>query len=138
MSKTIFIFLIVILFSGCNGLKEKLIGGWLIEKVYYNNKPVIYDLYSNGFDLNKDNSCSNLPISSVNESQPDLENGTWESYLQNGESYLQIRTKNKIFNRKFKILGFRKELDYKLHGYLLKMTLVADSMKMICAKVPIY
>ena len=132
------LFLFLLVFCACNKIEEKLIGGWLIEKVYYNNKPVIYDLYTNSFDLNKDGSCSNLPISSTNESQPNVEEGTWKSYIGNDESYLQIKTKNIVFNRKFKILDFRKEQDYKKQGYLLKMTLVADRIKMICSKVPLY
>jgi hypothetical protein len=138
MARLIFSFLVIILFCSCNRLEKKLSGGWLIERVYYNNRPVKYDLYTNSFDLNKDNTCSNLPISPVNENQAGVESGTWKSYIIKGESYLQINTKNQIFNRKFRIIDFREESDYKKYGYLLKMTIVADSVKIICAKVPTY
>jgi hypothetical protein len=129
---TFFLILMTILYTACNKFKNELTGGWLIENVYYNNKPVIYDLYTNSFDLNEDNTCNNLPISSINESQPGVETGTWKSYVEKGESYIQIKSKNKIFNRKFRILDLRSE------GNLIKMTIASDSVKLICSKVPIY
>jgi len=133
-NKTILLLIFIALVS-CNKVESALQGGWLIEKVYYNNKPVIYDLYSNSFDLKKDNTCW-LPSSAMNENQAGVETGTWESYSIDTISYLKIKSVNKIFNRTFRVLNFRKEMDNKKYGYLLKMTLVADSLKMICEKVP--
>jgi hypothetical protein len=135
MKKGLTLFFTLISLLACNKLKSTLQGDWLIEKVYYNNKPVIYDLYSNGFNLNKDHTCW-LPMSAVNENQPDVEKGSWETYTKDTVSYLKIQTVNKVFNRTFRVLNFRKELDYKKYGYLLKMTLIADSLRIECAKVP--
>jgi len=125
-----------LLFS-CNKLENTLQGGWNIEKVYYHNKPVVYDLYTTRFDLSSNNTCE-LPISisSLDENKLDGEKGLWKAYTSNNVSYLQIQTKNKIFCRKFRILNIREEPAYLNKGELLKMTLIADSIKIKCAKVP--
>src|ERR1035437_8956270 len=98
MKKKLILLLFLTSLVACNKLESTLQGGWLIEKAYYNNKPVRYDLYSNGFNLNKDRTCW-LPMSAVNENQPDVEKGSWEAYTKDTLSYLKIKTVNKIFNR---------------------------------------
>jgi hypothetical protein len=137
MKRKLILLLLLASLTSCNKLESNLRGGWEIEKVYYHNKPVIYDLYTNRLDFNKDHTCR-LPVtaSALDENKLGGEKGSWEAYTKDNISYLKIKSENKIFNRTFRVLNFRKELDNIQYGYLLKMTLIADSLKMECAKVP--
>lgn len=134
MKKTSFILFCVLLFTSCNELEKKVQGGWVIDQAYYHNEPVRWDLYNNSLSLNKDNSCDLPPISGFRERKPEEMIGTWQAYTQNDTSYLQINSENWIFDRTFKINNFRKVRDSVSWGYIMKMTLTADSLKLDCTK----
>ena len=111
-----------------------LFGAWTIDRAYYNNKPVAYDLLSNGIDFNKDYTCE-LPIA-IADTNSNKEKGTYEIIDSIDKSFVRIKTANKIFQRTFEIRNISKELDNAGYGYLTKITLVADTLKLECSKVP--
>lgn len=123
----------LLILSGCNELEEKLIGSWVVDQAYYHDEPVMWDLYSNGFSLNE-NHTATLPISNWEDRHTDKEKGTWKAFKENGAAYLKIDTKNPIFGRTFEIQDLRRVQDSISLGYLMKMTLVSDSLKMVCTK----
>jgi len=122
-----------VLLIACEGLEDKVEGGWVIDRAYYNDEPVIWDLYTNGFDLREDNTCV-LPISDWAPRDTHKETGSWEAFKGKGKSYIEISTPNTLFNRTFEVQNLRKVQDMVSRGYLMKMTLVADSLKMDCTK----
>ena len=127
------IFLTCILCAACNSLEEKLEGTWAIDQAYYHNEPVTWDLYSNAIGLKENNACS-LPIGDWIDRHTDKENGIWKAFKKNGKAYLQINTENRIFDRTFEVHNLKKVRDSVSWGYLMKMTLIADSLKMDCTK----
>ncbi len=133
MKKILIFTIIIFTLASCNELEKKVQGGWVVDQAYYHDEPVLWDLYSNGIGLNKDNKC-NLPISDWADRHTDREKGTWKVSKKNGTPYLKINTTNKIFNRTFEIHNLRKVQDTVSWGYLMKMTLTADSIKLDCTK----
>lgn len=133
MKRLIFVFILAgISFISCErGNHKKIIGAWVIDQAYYNNEPVIWDLYHNSIDLNGNHTCELPPISSRN---PGEEFGQWELSNDNDYDYLKINTENRIFNRTFKIHDLREVKDSVSWGFLMKMTLTADSLKLDCTK----
>jgi hypothetical protein len=126
--------LLSVSFYSCqSNLEKQLKGGWVVDSAFYNNNPVVWDLYSNGFDLNSDFSCE-LPIGDRNDRHSDKETGTWLTFSKNGIKVLSIETSNKIFNRTFEITRLTRIRDKESYGYLLKMTLESDSLKLDCTK----
>lgn len=105
----------------------------MVDQAYYHNEPLIWNLYSNGFDLKKDNTCI-LPISDFSHRHTDKETGTWRAFKKNNKSFIEINTTNDIFNRTFEVKKLRKVQDTVSWGYLMKMTLIADSLKLDCTK----
>lgn len=133
MKKATILFLTVVVFA-CNPLEKKIEGGWVVDQAYYHDEPVLWNLYGNGLGLNKDYTC-NLPL--VNEREvrtPEEVKGTWKVFEENGKTYLEINTENWIFSREFEVTNLRKVQDSVSFGYLMKMTLKADSLKMDCTK----
>ena len=124
---------IFLITSACNPLKEKLQGGWVVDQAYYHNQPVRWDLYSNGFSLNEDLNCE-LPIVEWSDRNTENEKGTWKAYQKNDSIYLDINTENRIFNRTFNVISMKKVRDPESGGFLMKMTLSSDSLKMDCTK----
>lgn len=61
MIKNIILFLAFVILVSCNPLENKLEGGWVVDQAYYNDEPVIWDLYGNAIILNKNNTCD-LPM----------------------------------------------------------------------------
>jgi hypothetical protein len=117
----------------CNHLEKQLQDGWTIDQAYYNDEPVIWNLYNNYLGLNRDYTCS-LPRINIDAAAEDI--GKWKYFQQNDKLYLQISTENWIFNRTFEIRDLRKVGDPRM-GYLMKMTLISDSLKLDCTK-PLY
>lgn len=128
MKKTVFLFLAAALVA-CNSLEKKLAGGWVVDQAYYNDEAVQWDLYSNGVGLNPDNT-SHLPIVNWEDRHTEKETGIWTAFEENGISYLRIETENQIFNRTFVVNDLKKVQDPVSFGYLMKMTLSSDSLKM--------
>lgn len=110
-------------------------GGWVIDKAYYHNRHVAYNLLTNSFDLSKDHSCI-LPALQVSERHSDYEKGVWNAYEQNDTIYLHIKTINTIFNRTFKVSNYRTVTDSVSFGQLTKATLSSDSLRFECTKAP--
>ncbi|WP_439484243.1 hypothetical protein [Cyclobacterium plantarum] len=117
----------------CNSLENKLEGGWVVDQAYYHDEPVLWDLYSNGFDLRSDHSC-HLPIYNWDDRNTVKQTGIWTAFEEKGKMYLRIKTENRIFNREFEVTNLRKVQDTVSFGYLMKMTIQADSLKMDCTK----
>lgn len=135
MKKTNLIILFACLFLiSCNTLEDKLEGGWVVDQAYYHDEPVRWDLYGNGLGLREDNTCKLPPINMRSKRTPEEEKGTWKAFEENGKTYLQINTENWIFDRTFEVINLRKVQDTVSFGYLMKMTLTADSLKMDCTK----
>lgn len=134
MKRLIILSALTILLCSCHNLDEKIKGGWVVDQAYYNNKVVIWDLYTNSLNLKDNNNCELPPINRLSERSPDETIGKWKLYKENGKLYLQINTTNKIFNRTFEIQKLRKEKDTISWGDLLKMTILSDSLKMECTK----
>ncbi len=127
------LFLVFIILVSCNPLENKLEGSWAVDQAYYNDEPVIWDLYSNVIILHENNTCD-LPMIDWEDRHTSKEKGTWNVYKKEGKPYLNINTPNKIFNRTFEIYNLREVRDSVSWGYLMKMTLAADSLKMDCTK----
>lgn len=128
MKNAALLFLTLAVFA-CNPLEKKLEGGWVVDQAYYHDEPVLWDLYSNGVGLKPDNTC-HLPIVNWDDRHSEKEKGIWTAFKDNGKTYLKIETENKVFNRTFEIHDLRKVQDKVSFGYLMKMTLAADSLKM--------
>jgi hypothetical protein len=126
------LFLTLFLVS-CNNLDNQLKGGWVVDQAYYNNEPVVWDLFGNGFDLNNDYTCV-LPVYNSWDRNTVKQKGTWTTYKDKNILHLKILTTNQLFNRDFQILRLRKIKDKESLGSLLKMTIVSDSLKMDCTK----
>ena len=136
MRKTILTFIIIgVLVTSCkDNIENELSGSWVVEQAYYNDEVVQWDLYTNAIQLNKDKTCDLPPIHSREERTLNEGKGIWEALEKQGNSYLQIKTENWIFNRTFEIHNLRKVRDNKSFGFLMKMTLTADSLKLDCTK----
>lgn len=115
---------------GCTSYKNQVVGNWHINDVYYHNEPVVYDLPGNYFNLLDNNVCR-LPTQ-YNEQNTAKEHGQWTYYKKDGISYLNVVTENELFNRTYTIINLEKKQDMESYGYYYEMTLVADSLKMIC------
>ena len=136
--KKIFILITISIFIvSCNRVEKEVQGGWVIDQAYYYDEPVIWDLYGNGMSLRKDKTCHLPAISEFHERTPEEETGTWKVFKKDNISYLEIKTHNWIFNRTFEIQNLRKVQDSISWGYLMKMTLMSDSLKLDCTR-PIY
>ena len=126
-------FILFIIFTSCNDSQKKYEGAWVVGQAYYNNEPVIWDMYSNIFYLNKDNTCE-LPIYNTNDRYTGKKTGHWH-LLKKGEiTYIQIKTKNSIFNRTFKIEKIEQIPHPFAPGDQLKIILTSDSLKFDCFK----
>jgi hypothetical protein len=85
VKKSILIILLVpVILLSCNSSDKKLSGGWVVNKAYYNNKPITWNLFTNSFELYKDHSCF-LPPGEVNQRNTDFEKGIWSTYEKNGD-----------------------------------------------------
>ena len=134
-SSVLIILLIPIILFACNSSDKKLSGGWVVDKAYYNNKPITWNLFTNSFELYKDHSCF-LPAGEVNQRNTDFEKGIWSTYEKNGYLFLKIKTINTIFNRTFKVSNYRTVRDSVSFGMLTRANLSSDSLKLICTKAP--
>ncbi len=115
----------------CNSRDNEVVGSWVIDSLNYSNKEEL--LYSNGFNLKNDHTCD-LPIWDWTDRHSPMEKGKWEVYDSNDKTYLKITSLNRLFNRNFEITNLSKVRDSASMGYLLKMTLIADSLKIDCTK----
>ncbi|RFZ85502.1 hypothetical protein DYU05_07860 [Mucilaginibacter terrenus] len=90
----------------CNSSDNKLSGGWVVDKAYYNNKAVTWNLLTNSIKLYNNHTCL-LPIPYEKSEVKNYDQGKWTAYEQNDTLFLQIKTINIIFNRtlKFLIIG---------------------------------
>jgi hypothetical protein len=126
------IWLIVAMFYSCSKPENKLNGLWQIETAYYHNQPVKYDLSPRVFDLKDDRRCD-LPVSDAMTNDSLCSIGLWSTYERADATYLNIKTKNTIFNRKFKISNYH---IIENHGSSkTTMTLSADSLKIDCSRI---
>lgn len=132
--KKISVILFLVVLISCNSLDKKIIGNWVVDKAYWHAEPALWNLYSNGFTLKGDHTCE-LPIWDWEDRHSNKQKGTWKVFTQNDSIYLQINTENELFNRTFQVQNLRKERDPESWGYLTKMTLAADSLKMECTGV---
>lgn len=131
--KVLIIVALICIFTACDKRESIVQGDWVVDQAYYNNVPVIWDLYSNGFNLKRNGTCY-LPISDYSHRDTERQAGLWELINKNNRVYLQINTTNFIFNRTFAIHNLRKVQDTVSWGYLMKMTLISDSLRLDCTK----
>ncbi len=129
----ILIYIVGFLLAACNNLNSKLEGHWVVSQAYYHNKPVMWDLYGNGFSLKDDKVCS-LPTGAYAKEDKTMNKGEWILLKENKKIFLKITTSNFLFNRTFEIKNLRTEIDEISKGYLLKMILESDSLKLDCVK----
>jgi hypothetical protein len=129
---TIFFCLLTVIFSACNK-SEKIEGGWIINQALYHNNPVIINLSSNAFDLHDDYTCS-LPISENMINDILTGKGTWSCHENNDTIFCSIKTKNKIFNRNFRVLNYTVNKKPGLSP-IIKATFTSDSLKLECTKI---
>lgn len=133
MKKTGLLFFAMALFA-CNPLERKLEGTWAIDQAYYNDESVDWDLYTNALGINKNKTCDLPPIHPKSERIANEDKGVWTAFEENGKTYLKIETENWIFNRVFEVHNLSKVQDPISLGYLMKMTLSADSLKLDCTR----
>ena len=133
MKKTLILILIVFSLTACNKLEKQIEGDWAIDQAYINDEPVIWDLFHNGLFLEKDKTCK-LPIIDYTYRGSNQEKGTWTVFKENGGRYLQISSENTLFSRVFEVQDLYEVMDERSWGYLLKMTLVSDTLKFDCTK----
>lgn len=121
--------------SACNISDKKMEGGWVVDKAYFNNKSVTWNLSTNSFELYKDHTCF-LPIGELNQRNTPFEKGIWSAYEKNDSLFLKIKTINTVFNRTFKVSNYRNVRDSVSFGILTKATLSSDSLRLACTKAP--
>jgi len=129
----VFVLMGIYLSSCRNELDKKIEGVWVIDQAYYHDNAVVWNLYSNGLILKNDYSCD-LPISNANDRNTEKENGIWSISEKDGNKCLVIETSNELFCRTYRIDKLERVQDKVSLGLLLKMTLVADSLKLDCTK----
>jgi hypothetical protein len=133
--KNIKLILILIVFAGCENLDDKIEGFWSVEQAYYHNIPAIWNLPYNAFELNSDKTGL-FPHMAIDYSDDIREDaGKWKIKRSDGDYFLQIETTNWLFNRNFQIVNLRVEQDSIGFGYFLKMSLLADSLRIDCKKI---
>lgn len=133
MKSCTLLIIVSLILNGCSGMDEKIQGGWVVDKAFYNDQRVVWNLYSNGFSLKSDNTCS-LPISDWSHRNSAYETGSWKFFKKNGKCFIEINTINEVFNRTFEIQEFKKTQDTVSLGFLYKMTLASDSLRLKCTK----
>ena len=129
------VFVIILVFTACGKLERQMHGNWIVTQAYYHNEPVIWDLYHHCMDLREDNKCDLPPINDFKNRTEEEQIGVWRLVNKDNKAYLQIETENWIFNRTFEIHNLRKVQDTVNWGYLMKMTLTSDSLKLDCTRV---
>lgn len=133
--KHILSILSTLLLFGCNNLisDEKFKGEWDINKVYYLKEANISQrLVLPALLLDKDHSCF-LPVSLPMLGDSIYNKGTWSVYVKDDLMYINIKSKNHIFNKSFQIISYEnaQEISY---GHQSKMTLLSDSLKIVFTK----
>jgi hypothetical protein len=128
------VLLITMLCVSCNSLDRDLSGDWVIDYVQVQEVPGALNLYSNGFSLNEDHSCY-LPIADWADRHTEKQRGKWRIFSQSDSVFLQIETKNHLFNRTFLVEDLRKEKDPVSGGDLTRMKLIADSLILECTGI---
>ncbi len=136
MKKITFYILIVflpILNLSCTDIEKQIQGLWQVDQAYVHKEPLDWDLLNNAIALNKDKSCF-LPLFDL-EHRKKEENGTWEVYKESDKIYLEIKTGNIIFNKKFEVTDIKIKT-FPVDGELFyKMSLKADSITFECSRV---
>jgi hypothetical protein len=118
----------IVLTSACDDYKKKIQGDWAIDEL-----EASFSIKTNGLNLRKDKTCE-LPMVNISDRHTDKEIGTWQVFQKEGKSYLQIKTSNTFFNRTYEVTNLHKVQDTVSWGFLLKMTLISDNLKMHCTK----
>lgn len=126
--------LILLTLTACNTLEKEIQGGWVVDQAYYNNEPLIWNMYGNGVNFKQDNTCILPAINDLQTRTKEEREGKWDVSKKDDKSYLKITTSNEVFNRTFEIHNLRKVQDSVSWGHLMKMTLIADSLKLECTK----
>jgi hypothetical protein len=103
--KKVLLISLVLIFVSCNKAENKLVGGWIIRKIKYNNQVIALDFSTNAFDLHEDHSCT-LPIPNSNTIDTISGTGEWSCYEKNNIIFLSIKTKNTFFDRTFKVSNY--------------------------------
>lgn len=120
---------LLIIFTGCNDHYRTVQGGWSVIEL----RAAPYQMLNNGFVLKKDKTCI-LPLLSLKDRHTSREVGTWEYIRKRSISYIAIETDHPVFDRTFEVVNISRYQDTISYGYILRMTLVADSIKMVCER----
>lgn len=137
LQRLLMLFVIILSFSffSCKEKIEKdLIGVWVIDAMYINDEDAKDAFLYNGFDINKDYTCS-IPIIEVADRHTDKEFGKWSCSKKDGKVYFTIASPNRLFNGMYLIKNIGKVKDQYSEGYFFKMTLSNDSTEIHCSKV---
>lgn len=132
MKKLILLLFFVSIITSCNNTEDIIIGSWAVDSAYYNEEPLIWDLYSNGITFYDDHSCV-LPFNNYIKLE-NCEKGKWNIEKENNYEYLKITSTNSIFNRSFKInkIEFKNIKNSNIKNYHIILT--SDSLKLECFK----
>jgi hypothetical protein len=135
MLKVIYIIQLLIvtcILDSCIKVEEDISGYWVVEEAYINKKPFIWEFMDNSIILNSDSTCQ-IPFKEDDFFNNEFRTGKWKFYEVDGKMFLQIISKNDFFGRKFQIRNLRNENEVS-YGYYKKMTLVDDSLEILCVK----
>ena len=130
------IVLLIITFISCNNIENKVQGHWTIEKMTKGKIDLLQVLYSNGFGLKEDHSCT-LPIDNLKDRHSRKETGEWKVFEKSGKEYLQIISENKNFHGTYHITNSKTITDSISLGQLVKISFVSDSITIHCIKTKI-
>jgi len=129
------LFLIILLSSCSNSLKERVEGDWYINEMDYSDRNITNNLLSNGMTLYVHDSCF-LPSIYVVDNHTINEKGTWKVFKQGSDTMIEFITTNQIMRGLFKIKRTWMEPDKIGGGLNVWMILVSDKLKIKCYKVP--
>ncbi len=123
----------LLLISGCdNKIIDQITvtSGWVIYEFDAN-----FQIQTPGLSFEKDHTC-HLPMVEDNDYIEKKTQGRWELIKKDTKKYIKITTSNPNFNNiEFEIQSIETIQDPETLGYLGKMVLESDSIKITCYRV---
>ena len=132
---SIVIFIGFSFFSCTEQVEKDLTGIWVVDEMYINGEDVKRAFLYNGFDINKDHTCS-IPIIEVADMHTAKEFGKWSFSKKDGKVYFTIESPNELFNGTYLIKSIGKVPGGRNEGeYYFRMLLLNDNTEIYCSKV---
>ncbi|MBL7936169.1 MAG: hypothetical protein JNM51_10235 [Bacteroidia bacterium] len=132
--KNLIFILVLISIASCESKVEKdIIGTWIIDDIYFYNKPIRDSLLANAFVLKKDKTCE-LPIIDIKDNHTIKEKGEWSVSEKKGKYSLTIRSTNNLFNGIYNIDTIAKIKDAS-NGIIFKLKISNNQLEIFCSKI---